>query len=311
MRKIKLLTIKITFMKSKFYIFLTVVILLATVVAACKKEKQVTSVTVSPTTLILYMNTTATLTATVHPIDATNKAVIWTSSNNNVATVDNGKITAITQGTAIITATTEEGNHTAICTVEVLHPLEPELVFVEGSTDISSFKIAKFLLTGKRWYAIMFGDTLILPDGGVPARADEEEVIQKLNEITGKNYRLPTYAEWEYAARGGNKSKGYKYSGSNDIDEVAWYEGNSLDEFGIPIHHLLVGTKKPNELGIYDMSGLVWEVCSDWCEPYYEGMRYPVVCGGSIRSSEQSCRLPSASCGFSAGFYIGIRLILP
>lgn len=92
-----------------------------------------------------------------------------------------------------------------------------------------------------------------------------QEIIQKLNEFTGKNYRFPTVAEWEYAARGGNKSKGYRYSGSNDIDEVAWYEGNLLDELGLPIPWPFVGTKKPNKLGIYDMSGLLWEVSSDGC----------------------------------------------
>ena len=86
--------------------------------------------------------------------------------------------------------------------------------------------------------------------------------IPRLNKITGKTFRLPTEAEWEYAARGGNQSKGYKYSGSNAIGDVAWYSGNA----STTSHP--VGTKSPNELGIYDMSGNVYEWCSDGKRSY-------------------------------------------
>lgn len=88
--------------------------------------------------------------------------------------------------------------------------------------------------------------------------------LPRLNKITGKQFRLPTEAEWEYAARGGNRSQGYKYSGSNDINNVAvWYygQGNGSSQ--------LVGSKQPNELGIYDMSGNVYEWCSDWYSGNY------------------------------------------
>lgn len=85
--------------------------------------------------------------------------------------------------------------------------------------------------------------------------------LPRLNRITGKTFRLPTEAEWEYAARGGNKSEGYKYSGSNTVGDVAWYTENSSKT-----HE--VGTKQANELGLYDMSGNVYEWCSDWYDTY-------------------------------------------
>lgn len=91
---------------------------------------------------------------------------------------------------------------------------------------------------------------------------DALEFVKKLSELTGKKYVLPTEAQWEYAARGGEKSKGYLYSGSDNLDDVAWYYDTSDD-----LTHV-VGTKLPNELGIYDMSGNVMEWCEDWYGSY-------------------------------------------
>ncbi len=146
---------------------------------------------------------------------------------------------------------------------------------------------------------------------------DCQTFIIKLNELTGKTFRLPTEAEWEYAARGGNRSQGYKYAGSNDIDDVAWYYDNSF-EITKP-----VATKAPNELGLYDMSGNVWEWCQDWSGSYSSepqinptgpasgsARKYRGGCWGNVASS---CRVSYRNIsGFptvtSSG--LGLRLAL-
>ena len=147
---------------------------------------------------------------------------------------------------------------------------------------------------------------------------DCQEFIEKLNALTGGNFRLPTEAEWEYAARGGSKSRGYKYSGSNNIDDVAWYRDNS-DKM---THE--VGTKSSNELGIYDMSGNVWEWCSDWYGRYSSnaqtnpkgpdsGSDRVVRGGGGVWGGYAKCCRSSYRKGqdpyFSTGF-TGFRLCL-
>ena len=165
---------------------------------------------------------------------------------------------------------------------------------------LSSYYIGETEVAQELWEAVMGSNPSY--HSGYPQRPVElvswndcQEFITKLNQLTGKNFRLPTEAEWEYAARGGNKSKGYKYSGSNTIDNVAWYYDNS----SLQTHD--VKTKQANELGIYDMSGNVYEWCQDWYGSYSSGSQTNptgptsgscrVLRGGSWRNSAGYCRV--------------------
>ena len=155
------------------------------------------------------------------------------------------------------------------------------------SVTLSDYYIGETEVTQELWQAVMgsnpsyFKGNNQRPVENVSWN-DCQEFIRKLNSLTGKNFRLPTEAEWEYAARGGKYSKdyAYKYSGSNNADEVAWYwrnsgdkylsgewNGDSIIENNCKTHP--VKTKKANELGLYDMSGNVYEWCNDWYDDNY------------------------------------------
>lgn len=139
-----------------------------------------------------------------------------------------------------------------------------DMIFVEGKLPLSSYYISKYEVTQELWETVMgsnpskFKNNPKNPVENV-TWDDCQTFVNKLNQLTGKQFRLPTEAEWDYAAHGGKKSKGYKYAGSDNLDAVAWYDGNS----GGMTHP--VGLKLPNELGIYDMSGNVRE----WCQESY------------------------------------------
>ena len=130
------------------------------------------------------------------------------------------------------------------------------------SVTLNSFAIGQTEVTQALWTVVMGSNPSHFKGNSLPVEQvswdDCQTFLTKLNQLTGQKFRLPTEAEWEYAARGGNKGKGHRYSGSKIIDEVAWYLGNSYNR----THP--VATKQPNELGLYDMSGNVWEWCQDW-----------------------------------------------
>ena len=164
---------------------------------------------------------------------------------------------------------------------------------------LSDYYIGQTEVTQALWEAVMGSNPSGHKGDNLPVENvswnDCQEFIQKLNQLTGKQFRLPTEAEWEYAARGGRKSRGYKYAGSNDIGSVAWYWENS----GNGTHP--VATKQANELGIYDMSGNVWEWCSDWYGDYQSSSQSDpqgpssgsnrVSRGGSYFSVARHCRV--------------------
>ncbi len=238
--------------------------------------------------------------------------------------------------------------------VETIQGLKIPMVFVGGGTfemgatpeqgsspyademplhtvEISSFYMAKYELTQGVWKAVMGSSVAQLRNSIDTSYAlhgegdnypiyyvrweEAQDFCKKLSELTGKKYRLPTEAEWEYAARGGRRKDGTKYAGSNRLSEVAWVYRNSEGT----THP--VGQKKPNGLGLYDMSGNVWEWCYDhYCADYYnespaknpQGPDYGlfrVKRGGSWRYLSNSGRVSRRYCDFTDTDLVGLRIV--
>ena len=201
---------------------------------------------------------------------------VASSSNNSsgtpsVASASNAISIPVKDGISIEMVKVEAGTFMMGATSKMKHSYDWEKP-VHQVTLTNDYYMGKYEVTQALWQAVMGSNPSNFKGDNLPVETvswnDCQKFISKLNSLTGRKFRLPTEAEWEYAARGGKKSRGYQYSGSSNISDVAWYYGNS------DIKPHTVGTKQANELGIYDMSGNVWE----WCQDRY----------GSYSSSSQT-----------------------
>jgi hypothetical protein len=255
--------------------------------------------------------------------------------------VETAEVTAISKAalsatdvSSLVSVTQKVSKEIAGKTMEEERALElqkmmPLMVYVKGNATVRDFRIGKYEVTQAQWKLVMGSNPSNFQSDDLPVENvswnDAQEFISRLNAATGERYRLPTEAEWEYAARGGNLSRGYEYSGSNSIGEVAWYDGNSggqtrrlpykigatwyNGDSGGQTHP--VGAKKANELGIYDMSGNVWE----WCQDCYDSnCSFRMYCGGSWNNVANFCRIATHFTGYPPDLRIhdlGFRVVLP
>ena len=225
----------------------------------------------------------------------------------------------VKDGICIEMVKVEAGTFMMGATSEMKNPYDDEKP-VHQVTLTNDYYMGKYEVTQALWQVVMGKNPSYFKGDNLPVNyvrwKDCQRFISKLNSMTGRKFRLPTEAEWEYAARGGKKSRGYQYSGSSNISDVAWYDGNSGDK----THP--VGTKQANELGIYDMTGNVLEWCQDWYGSYYSSSQTNPTGSdsGSARVSRGGGWNCNASyCRLSVRFYytpdfrldiLGLRLAL-
>lgn len=315
--------------------------------------------------LILTKGESKMLKAEVLPSNASNNGVIWQSSDEKIAVVNsNGEVKAISAGLSIITVITEDGNKKATCKVLVKSNSEgadcniggvafefveiPKGSFMMGAPDtekksdhdekplhkvnLNGFYMCKYEITQSQWKAVMGannnpshfkGDSLPVEK---VSWEDVQEFIKKLNQLTGKQYRLPTEAEWEYACRAGTTAP--FFTGENITTDQANYNGN-YPYNGNPKGEyrqktVKVDTFAPNAWGLYNMCGNVSEWCNDLYEEYYyknspednpsgpkeNDDNYRVCRGGAWNLFGKDCRSANRAKAKGDFHFIGFRLVL-
>ncbi len=320
----------------------------------------VMEVKVTPAQLTLAPGESVVLSVEILPSNASDKKVSWKSSNIKVAEVrDNGEVKAIASGTATITVTAQDGNKTSECKVTVFSADSevngvkfefvniPQGTFLMGSPQqepernddespqhevtLSGFYMSKYEVTQAQWKAVMGADNnpSYFKGDKLPVEMvgydDVLEFIDKLNELTNKEYRLPTEAEWEYACRAGTNTP--FFTGNNITTNQANYKGtlpyNGNEQGEYRGKTTDVGIFAPNAWGLYDMHGNVWEWCSDKYGPYPNtpqtnptgstGGNTLVIRGGSWDNGATYCRsaLRISTPLFMSDNFLGFRLVHP
>ncbi len=273
--------------------------------------------TTSRQTVTISEGQTASISGSLTSTASSSNANVLSSSSSSPS--GNTITIPVKNGISIEMVKVEAGSFNMGATPEMENPYDSEKP-VHRVTLTNNYYIGKYEVTQALWQAVMGSNPSYFKGDDLPVEKvswdDCQDFISKLNAMTGKRFRLPTEAEWEYAARGGKKSQGYQYSGSNTLDNVAWYHDNS----GSKTH--AVGTKQPNELGIYDMTGNV----SEWCQDRYgdySGVpqtnptgsvdgKFRVNRGGSWMFFARFCRssFHSSNSSDDREEYLGLRLVL-